>query len=83
MLLALDECHKVGVYHGDIKSENILVTSWNWLYLTDFASFKPIRLPEDNPADFAYYFDTSGRRVCSTAPERFSQAIARDGDQIR
>lgn len=48
------------------------MTSWNWLYLSDFsASFKPAYLPEDNPADFSYYFDTSGRRTCYLAPERF------------
>lgn len=49
-----------------------MVTSWNWLYLSDFsAAFKPTYLPEDNPADFSYYFDTSGRRTCYLAPERF------------
>ena len=60
------------MYHGDIKTENILVTSWSWLYLTDFSSsFKKTYLPEDNPADFSYFFDTSGRRTCYLAPERF------------
>jgi len=34
------------VCHGDIKSENVMVTSWNWVLLTDFASFKPTYLPE-------------------------------------
>lgn len=49
-----------------------MVTSWNWLYLSDFSSsFKPTFLPEDNPADFSFYFDTSGRRTCYLAPERF------------
>lgn len=57
--------------HGDIKSENILVTSWNWVYITDFASFKPTFLPLDNPSDFAFFYDTSGRRSCYVAPERF------------
>ncbi|RUS35036.1 hypothetical protein BC938DRAFT_476587 [Jimgerdemannia flammicorona] len=59
------------VYHGDIKTENIQVTSWNWAYVTDFASFKPTYLPEDNPADFSFFFDTSSRRTCYLAPERF------------
>lgn len=39
-----------------------MITSWNWVLLTDFASFKPTYLPEDNPADFSYFFDTSRRR---------------------
>ncbi|RMZ75655.1 hypothetical protein DV737_g5175, partial [Chaetothyriales sp. CBS 132003] len=79
LLCALRDCHAQEVYHGDIKTENLLVTSWNWLYLTDFSSsFKPTTLPEDNPADFAFYFDTSGRRTCYIAPERFT-ASADDG----
>ena len=58
------------VFHGDIKSENVMVSSWQSLYMTDFASFKPVDLPADNPADFAYFFDTSGKRKCYIAPER-------------
>uniref|UniRef100_A0A8D0L204 Phosphoinositide 3-kinase regulatory subunit 4 n=1 Tax=Sphenodon punctatus TaxID=8508 RepID=A0A8D0L204_SPHPU len=71
ILTALDQAHKSGVRHGDIKTENVMVTSWNWVLLTDFASFKPTYLPEDNPADFNYFFDTSRRRTCYIAPERF------------
>jgi phosphoinositide-3-kinase regulatory subunit 4 len=72
LLCAVRDCHARNVYHGDIKTENVLVTSWNWLYLADFsASYKPAYLPEDNPADFSFYFDMSGRRTCYLAPERF------------
>ncbi|KAL9110181.1 MAG: hypothetical protein Q9227_005241, partial [Pyrenula ochraceoflavens] len=72
LLSALRECHARQIYHGDIKTENVLVTSWNWLCLTDFSSsFKPLFLPEDNPADFSFFFDKSGRRTCYLAPERF------------
>lgn len=39
--------------------------------LADIASFKPVCLPVDNPADFNYFFDTSRRRTCYIAPERF------------
>lgn len=66
------DCHARNIFHGDIKTENVLVTSWNWLYLADFSSsYKPSHLPEDNPADFSFYFDLSGRRTCYLAPERF------------
>lgn len=75
LLCALRDCHARDVFHGDIKTENTMVTSWNWLYLSDFSSsFKPTTLPEDNPADFSYYFDTAGRRTCYLAPERFLAA---------
>ena len=48
-----------------------MVTGWNWVLLTDIASFKPVILPEDNAADFNFFFDTSQRRSCYIAPERF------------
>ncbi|KAJ4368144.1 Serine/threonine-protein kinase [Neocucurbitaria cava] len=75
LLCAVRDCHARHIFHGDIKTENVLVTSWNWLYLADFSSsYKPAHLPEDNPADFSFYFDLSGRRTCYLAPERFLAA---------
>jgi phosphoinositide-3-kinase regulatory subunit 4 len=43
------QAHERGVCHGDIKCENVLVTSWNWIFITDFACYKPTYLPADNP----------------------------------
>lgn len=60
--------------------ENILITSWNWILLSDFASFKPTYLPEDNPADYTYFFDTSRRRTCYVAPERFVKSFSSDAN---
>eukprot|EP00268_Persea_americana_P045799 TRINITY_DN4692_c0_g1_i1.p1 TRINITY_DN4692_c0_g1~~TRINITY_DN4692_c0_g1_i1.p1 ORF type:complete len:1544 (+),score=279.50 TRINITY_DN4692_c0_g1_i1:480-5111(+) len=71
LLYAVKQSHEKGVCHGDIKCENVLVTSWNWLYLADFASFKPTYIPDDDPSDFSFFFDTGGRRRCYLAPERF------------
>lgn len=43
--------------------------------MTDFSSaFKPTYLPLDDPSDFSFYFDTSSRRTCYLAPERFYEA---------
>ncbi|KAH8406647.1 hypothetical protein KR222_001554 [Zaprionus bogoriensis] len=80
ILCALNQCHKQKICHGDIKLENILITSWNWILLSDFASFKPTYLPEDNPADYTYFFDTSRRRTCYIAPERFVKTLSSDDD---
>jgi phosphoinositide-3-kinase regulatory subunit 4 len=82
LLCAVRDCHAKELYHGDIKTENVLVTSWSWLYLTDFSSsFKPTYLPEDNPADFSFFFDISGRRTCYLAPERFLAPGEQGSDQ--
>ncbi|CAH9103061.1 unnamed protein product [Cuscuta epithymum] len=71
LLCAVKQSHERRVCHGDIKCENVLVTSWNWLYLADYASFKPTYIPHDDPSDFSFFFDTGGRRRCYLAPERF------------
>ena len=46
LLSAVAECHARGVMHGDIKMENVMLTTWSWVYLTDFAtSYKVGRSP--------------------------------------
>ncbi|KAJ2725986.1 Serine/threonine-protein kinase [Coemansia sp. Benny D115] len=71
LLEALREAHARGVCHGDIKAENVVVTTWNLAYLADFAPFKPTYLPADDPAEFNFYFDSAARQCCCIAPERF------------
>ncbi|KAK6203410.1 uncharacterized protein RJT21DRAFT_119569 [Scheffersomyces amazonensis] len=81
MLKIVAEIHSLNIYHGDIKLENFLVTSWNWLMLVDFANYiKPTYIQEDNPNQFSFYYDTSGRRVCYIAPERFY--LSQDSNKI-
>ncbi|KAF4555561.1 Protein kinase domain-containing protein 29 [Elsinoe fawcettii] len=82
LLCAVRDCHARNIYHGDIKTENMLVTSWNWLYLTDFAaSIKPRFLPEDNPVDYTLFYDTTIRRICYIAPERFTSSESGDNGE--
>jgi len=71
VILGVVQAHSCGVCHGDLKTENIMLTSWGWVFLVDFLPFKPTWLPKDNPADFSIFFDTSGKRKCCIAPERF------------
>jgi WD40 repeat protein len=71
LIKCMEICHEFKVVHGDIKSENVMCTTWNWIVLTDFGLFKPTTVPDDDPTDFQYFFDTMGRRRCSIAPERF------------
>jgi serine/threonine protein kinase len=65
------QCHRAGVVHGDIKSNNVLVTSWNWLVLADFTGLKPAYLPEDNPADLSFFFDVRFQSILQSMAVRF------------
>ncbi|WFD19762.1 non-specific serine/threonine protein kinase [Malassezia caprae] len=77
LLYALHAAHERNIAHGDLKCENVLVTSSLAVYVTDFASsFKPTFLPLDDPTDFSLFFDTSGRRTCNIAPERFYDSVS-------
>lgn len=78
LLTALQQCESVGLVHGDIKSNNVLVTSWNWLVLSDLTGLKPGYLLEDNPADLSYFFDDDYHKRCYVAPERFYHSSTPD-----
>ncbi|KAJ6246698.1 phosphoinositide 3-kinase regulatory subunit 4 [Anaeramoeba flamelloides] len=71
LLHGVNQLHSHNLYHGDLKSENIVLTSFLWIFITDLATYKPKYIPAGNPAKFSYYFDTSGTRKCYLAPERF------------
>lgn len=71
LLKCLEICHEHGVVHGDIKPENVMCTTSNWIVLTDFSPFKPVLLPDDDLTDFKYFFDAMARDHCYIAQERF------------
>ena len=77
LLEGLRQLHSGNIRHGDLKTENLLCTTWNWLLLTDVAFYKPTYLPADNPADYSFFFETTRRR-CYLAPERFYTAGERE-----
>lgn len=46
LLDALSFCGARGLCHGDLKVDNVLLTSWNWAIVADFAPFKPAQISE-------------------------------------
>ena len=70
LLTAVHNIHSSGLFHGDIKSSNVLLTTWNHVLLSDFAWYKPYYLFEDQLSDFQYFFSSSEKRCC-LAPEKF------------
>ena len=53
LLKVLEECHTKKICHGDIKTENVLLTGWDWVLLSDFASFKPTTLPDVSESKYS------------------------------
>jgi serine/threonine protein kinase len=60
--------------HGDIKAENVLLTSWGWALLADFAPYKPTYLPADNPVRLD---GVSVQRCWYTAAYRRARVLGR------
>jgi serine/threonine protein kinase len=49
LLCAVNQLHSKEYVHGDIKPENILVNSYNWLSLADISTAdKPVLCMDDN-----------------------------------
>lgn len=51
LLGALAECHANGIYHGDVKPTNILLTRWAEIKLADFGN----SIVTDSPVDGCYH----------------------------
>lgn len=58
--------------HGDIKPDNIVLTSYNWLFLTDQMPYKPAYMKEDDLKIYNMFFGELDNNLrCYLAPERF------------
>jgi hypothetical protein len=42
--------HPLAYFNSNtMQTENVLLTSWSWVFLSDYAPYKPTFLPADNP----------------------------------
>ena len=82
ILRALDGLHGAAIRHGHLTCENVGMTSWGWVLLTDVATYKPVSVPDDDPSDFiAHYQERSAGVAAATvvAAEGGTGAAAESG----
>lgn len=75
MLKAVQELHKNSHSHRDIRPENFLLTSWDWVFITDLAFYKPFKIPEGDLTSYNLFFAPGTREACYVSPERFDSKM--------
>ena len=73
MVFSLFTCHDIfNIYHGNIRTSNFLINRYHYLYLTDFASYKPMYILQNTDqglSEFRLYYASSVEK-CYLAPEK-------------
>ena len=67
------QLHTAEIYHGDLKIENILLSSNNSVFISDISPFKPAYIQIDDLGNYTYYFGVNSNdnfKSCYLAPER-------------
>ena len=73
LLYILNDLNELGIVHGDLNPENILLTSNLSVYISDIASYKPSYINMNDIASYTYYFgsnDNTSLKGFYLAPER-------------
>lgn len=72
ILLGVGFLHELGLFHGNLKSSNILLTSDNLVFISDIAPYKP-QYFDQNDFDRISLFFPDLLEHCYLAPERVYQ----------
>ena len=72
LLLAVNEFRTLGIAHGDLKPNNIILNESNQVFIVDPAPFKPKFLDFQKPHLFYHFFANKASSGFYLAPERLS-----------
>ena len=73
LLIAVKNLVSLDLVHGDLKPQNVLLTSNLSVYISDFGTYKPAYIYIDDIASYTYYFGSNNSADmggCYLAPER-------------
>ncbi len=62
--IGLGNLHRNKLFHGNLRSSNILMTTSNYVYISDIASYKPLFINEDQLSEFRLFFLSSISNCC-------------------
>ena len=48
IISGLCQLHNETFFHGDLQPNSVVFTSWAWIFIVDFAPYKPIYLSSDS-----------------------------------
>lgn len=73
IIYSVCQLHKIGKCHGDIKLNNILLSSYMSVFLTDISTYKPTYIKSDDLNTYTTFFSNNFtlQKPCYIAPERF------------
>jgi len=75
LIHSLKQLQNLGEFHGNITTENVLITSSDWVFLSDCMFYKKVYLGiDDHQINSAYFGDYINHKRCYIAPERFVKA---------
>ena len=78
ILIGLNSLHNEKLFHGDLKSSNVLLTTSNHVFISDLATYKPLYVLEDALGEIRNFFSCT-ENACLLAPEKFlSKGAAQD-----
>ncbi|OII74652.1 protein kinase [Cryptosporidium ubiquitum] len=76
-LITVTQLHSLGLFHGDIKTENMLVNQLYTVKITDIAPWKPIFIDSSDLRFWTVFFENQNCNArsnvlrCNLSPERF------------
>jgi len=83
LLKAVQSLHDAGICHGHLTTENVLLTSWNWVLISDVGCqhYKPVALPDDDPAQYIHWFQGRGGEDAQTRRESLGGHHSGNGEK--
>jgi len=83
LLKAVQSLHDAGICHAHLTTENVLLTSWNWVLISDVGCqhYKPVVLPDDDPAQYIHWFQGRGGEDAQTRRESLGGHHSGNGEK--